>query len=254
MPASHAHSSPRRRTTRTQKGMDNAPLTKYSTRNSAICACVASNRSCAKNSISAAGMALAMPLHRNTANSRRKAGSASGCHSRAWGARQAPAANGGRGARHSAHQPATSASVNTASMVPAPHATDSALAVTTPTSPAPSRHATMRLRCAASPPRRTPQAWWVITSKLCARQVNKSPATIHAASAAAPCTRGKNRPAMPTPSSTTKSPAIHSTECTVRWYTRSLNRPSRGSAPASIRRTSISNAPTVASDRPRSLA
>ena len=31
---------------------------------------------------------------------------------------------------------------------------------------APSRQATTRLRCKVSPPRRTPQAWWVITSRL----------------------------------------------------------------------------------------
>ena len=139
-------------------------------------------------------------------------------------------------------------------MVPAPQATESALAVTTPSRPGPSRQATMRLRCTVSPPRRTPQAWWAMTSRLCARQVNKRPATIHAASAPGPRTGGKNSPAMPPLKSSAAAPATHSTVCAVRRYNRSLRRPNSGSAPASISRTSSSSAPTLASGRPRLLA
>ena len=257
MPPSQARSSPQRRTARNQPGMDSAPLTKYSTRNSAICSCVACRRSWAKNNINAAGIALAIPLQTNTASKRRNAISRSGCQMADQGKRaDTPCASAatGRGAHHSASQPANNARANTHSMGSAPQATDSALAVTTPISPGPSRQATTWPRCTASPPRRTPQAWWAMTNWLCAKQVSSRPATIQAASACGSCTAGKNSPAKPSNCTKAEPPATHSTPRSGPWYRWSLQRPSRGSAAASSRRTSINKAPTLASGKPKVVA
>ena len=198
-----------------------------------------------------------MPLHKNTASRRRKAGWRKGCQTVA----QAKAAGksccagaAGRGACHRASHPASKLSANTTSMGPAPQATDNALAVTTPISPGPSRQATTRLRCSASPPRRTPQAWCAITNWLCARQVSNNPATIHAANACGPCTAGKNSPDSPSTCTKAEPPATHRTARSGPWYRRSLKRPSRGSAAASSRRTSISKEPTLANGKANSVA
>ncbi len=93
-----------------------------------------------------------------------------------------------------------------------------------------------------------------MTSRLWARQVSNNPATIHAASAAGVATAGKNSPAMPKPSSAAATASTAMTADSPRRYSRSLQRPMSGSAPASTSRTSISSVPTVASGSPSPLA
>ena len=72
----------------------------------------------------------------------------------------------GWGARVQAHRPTTNAAINTAVLTGNPATTGSTDASSTPAKPSPSRHATMRLRTNASPPKRAPQLWWATLIKL----------------------------------------------------------------------------------------
>ena len=72
-PASQLRASPMRRTSLQPQRHRQRPRRRSSCpRNSASSPCGACRRSCTKNSTSVAGMALAMPLSRNTASSERK--------------------------------------------------------------------------------------------------------------------------------------------------------------------------------------
>ena len=116
----------------------------------------ACNRSWTKNSTSVAGMALAIPLSTNTPSSRLNAGRVNG--NQIWLVCAVIEACG-RGARVQASQPAISATQNRATVAPRPRTRGVTEASTTPISPRPSRHATMRLRWASSPPNMAPQDW-----------------------------------------------------------------------------------------------
>ena len=130
-----------------------------------------------KNKTSVAGMALAMPFSMNTASSRLKLAWRKGCQTElgwglSWVFSLEPCETGGDVCvtglteRCQPHQPNTKATKKTAVVTGRPSSTGSTDAVTTPSNPRPSRHATMRLRCASLPPSMAAHDWCATLSAL----------------------------------------------------------------------------------------
>ena len=119
---------------------------------------------------SVAGIALATPLSRNTAISRRKAGVRQGS-SQAPGSAGAPACSSRSGAARngapdSAQIATTSRPMQVATITGTPASAGSTLAASTPASDRPSRQPVMRACAVAPPPSRAPQAWCSTPSAL----------------------------------------------------------------------------------------
>ena len=124
-----------------------------------------------KNNTSVAGTALAMPLRMNTVISRRNCACCHGSQTEpvAGAGVRPPAVSAsaslfagpavGRKARCQPNQASASAAQNTAAVDGKPTKAGNTEAVTTPSSPSPSRQATMRLCCVSLPPSKAPQAW-----------------------------------------------------------------------------------------------
>ena len=71
-----------------------------------------------------------------------------------------------RGAKRNKARPTASASASSAEVIASPNKVGKMLAQMTPASAKPSRQATMRVCCTASPPSRAPQAWCSTLNKL----------------------------------------------------------------------------------------